>query len=163
MIAATPSPLILGPLSSGATGPAAQFVAEQSDESLRRLNDSLYLGLAQSGIFEELCGIYDQCSEPNWDGYGANAISVDAYGHAYRFLESLPWGIPKPSVGAEPDGYITLEWHRSPRWTLSVSISPDGDLHYAALLGASKAFGTEPFFGEPPKTILDLIGRVSIA
>jgi hypothetical protein len=46
---------------------------------------------------------------------------------------------------------------------LSVSVSPDGELHYAALLGLSKAYGTEPFFGEAPRPILDLIFRVGSA
>jgi hypothetical protein len=59
---------------------------------------------------------------------------------------------------------LTLEWHSSPRRTLSVSITPEGDLHYAALLGPrKKAYGTEPFFDEVPKAILDLIGQVAPA
>lgn len=36
-------------------------------------------------------------------------------------------------------------------------VSPEGDLHYAALLGSSKVYGTEPFFGETPSRILELI------
>jgi len=44
-----------------------------------------------------------------------------------------------------------------------VSVSPEGDLHYAALLGPNKAYGTELFFGEVPKAILDLIARVMTA
>ncbi|MFH0937823.1 MAG: hypothetical protein V1899_00835 [Planctomycetota bacterium] len=68
--------------------------------------------------------------------------------------------VPMPSVGAEPDGHVTLEWHHSSRRTLSVSVSPDGELHYAALFGASKVYGTEPFFGNVPKSILDLISQV---
>jgi hypothetical protein len=104
--------------------------------------------------------MYEQCREQNWDGYGAASVEDETYRQAYRFIESLPWGMPVPTVGAEPDGHVTLEWHRSPRRTLSVSISPDGDLHYAALLGISKAYGSEPFFDEAPAAILNLIQRV---
>jgi hypothetical protein len=63
-------------------------------------------------------------------------------------------------VGAEPDGHITLEWYRGPRWTLSVSVSPDGMLYYAALFGSSEVRGAEPFFGDVPDIILSLIRRV---
>jgi hypothetical protein len=44
-----------------------------------------------------------------------------------------------------------------------VSITPEGDLHYAALIGPNKAYGTEVFFGEVPAGILDLIRRVYLA
>ena len=107
--------------------------------------------------------VLEECRVPNWDAQGAAPVTEDAYRVACRFLESLPLGIRAPSIGAEPDGHLTLEWHRSPRRTLSVSASPEGDLHYAALLGSSKAYGTEPFLGYPPKPILDLIHRVMAA
>ena len=68
-----------------------------------------------------------------------------------------------PSIGAEPDGQITVEWYRSPQRTLSVSISPDGELHYAALLGSAKTCGTEPFTGAVPNVVADLIHRVTAA
>ena len=43
-------------------------------------------------------------------------------------LEVLPDGLPMPSPGAEPDGQLTLEWHKSAYQTLSVSVTADGDL-----------------------------------
>ncbi|MBI1902176.1 MAG: hypothetical protein HYS13_13835 [Planctomycetia bacterium] len=81
--------------------------------------------------------------------------------NAYVFLtEALPLGFPAPSIGAEPDGDLTLEWHCSPRRTLSVSVSPEGDLDYAGLFGPNRTYGTEVFYGEVPETILRLIRRV---
>jgi hypothetical protein len=56
-----------------------------------------------------------------------------------------------------------LEWYHSPRRTLSISFSKNSELHYAALLGASKTYGTEPFFGDVPKIIVDLVSRVMVA
>jgi hypothetical protein len=79
---------------------------------------------------------------------------------AYLFIEALPLSMPKPSAGAEPDGHLTLEWYQSPRRVASVSISPDGDLHYAALIGSARAFGTERFLGDVPRVVLDVIHRV---
>ncbi len=94
---------------------------------------------------------------PNWDGYGAEPLRMETVQKARRFLDSLPLGFPAPTLGAEPDGQITLEWYQSQRRTLSISVSPEGDLHYAALLGHNKAYGTESFSGEIPKRILELV------
>lgn len=103
----------------------------------------------------------EECREPNWDGYGAQPVCDETYRFAYEFLTALPLDTPAPSVGAEPDGHLTVEWYRSLERTLSVSIGTDGNLHFAALLGLTKAYGTEPFVGEVPKIISDLIHRVS--
>jgi hypothetical protein len=151
----------LGLVSTFGSSASAHYVAEQSEQGRRRLQDSFSLGLAGKGVFDELCAVAEECRTPNWDGYGAAPIRAQVLWQTFLFLESLPLGTPPPSVGAEPDGHLTLEWHHSPHRTLSVSISPDGDLHYASLLGLSKAYGTEPFFGAVPQVILDLIQRLS--
>jgi hypothetical protein len=114
-------------------------------------------------VFEELLKTFEECRQPNWDGYEAQPVREETYRLAHRFLASLPLSIPVPSIGAEPDGHITVEWYRSPQRTLSVSISPDGELHYAALLGSAKTCGTEPFTGAVPKVVADLIHRVTAA
>jgi len=144
-----------------ASSETAQYLATQFGEGRRRLRSSYYLGLGMTGAAEELLNVSQACSGDNWDGYGAVPITEQTYLQACAFLDALPLGTPAPSVGAEPDGHLTLEWHQSARRTLSVSVSPEGDLHYAALLGPSKAYGTEPFLGEMPLTILDLIHRVA--
>jgi hypothetical protein len=144
--------------SSSAT---AQYLATQFGAGRRRLRSSYYLGLGMASAAEELLRVSKECNEDNWDGYGAAPITEQTYLQACAFLDALPLGTPAPSIGAEPDGHLTLEWHQSARRTLSVSVSPEGDLHYAALLGPSRAYGTEPFLGEVPQTILDLIHRVA--
>ena len=120
-------------------------------------------------MFEELLKTFEECREPNWDGYGAQSVREEIYhlAHqflvAHQFLAALSLRTPVPSIGAEPDGHITAEWHRSPQRTLSVSVSPDGELHYAALLGSAKTCGTESFTGAVPKVVADLIHRVTAA
>ena len=115
------------------------------------------------GVFEELLKTFEECREPDWDGYGAQSVREETYHLAPQFLTALPRSTWAPSIGAEPDGQITVEWYRSPERTLSVSISPDGELHYAALLGSAKTYGTEPFIGAVPKVVADLIHRVTAA
>ena len=76
---------------------------------------------------------------------------------------ALPLGTGAPTVGAEPDGEIALEWYFSPRYVLSVSVSATRELHYAASLGMRKAYGTELFGSSVPKIILELIRDVRFA
>ena len=105
--------------------------------------------------------IAHECSVPGWDGYGANAVTAAAIADARVFAEAFDSSLLVPEVGAEPDGALTFEWHRSALMTLSVSVHGSGVLHYAALLGAAKAYGTEPFVAKVPKVISDLIHRVT--
>jgi len=112
------------------------------------------------GVFEELLKTFEECCEPNWDGYGAQAVCDETYHLAHQFVAALPLGTPVPSIGADPDGHLTVEWYRSPQRTLSVSISPDGELHYAALLGTGRICGTEAFRDKIPQVLSELIARV---
>lgn len=148
-------------MASGGTSETARFVASKLEQPFQRLQDSHVLGQSIKGSLNELDRVFAECCQANWDGYGAAPISMRTARFAHEFLGALPLGAPAPSVGAEPDGHVTLEWHHSLRRTLSISVSPEGDLHYAALVGASKVCGTEPFFDEVPREIVSLIRRVA--
>lgn len=150
----------LGFIMTGGASDTAYFIAEQIQKGRGHLQSSHSLGLGAKSVLEDLIKVAEECRSANWDSYGAASITNETFWQAYHFLSALPFGFPTPSVGAEPDGHLTFEWHRSSRRTLSISVSPEGDLHYAALLGSSKAYGTEPFSGTVPKIILDLINRV---
>ena len=111
-------------------------------------------------MFEELLKTFEECREPNWDGYGARAVREETYHLAHQFLTALP--LSTPAVYRRGTRRAsTVEWYRSSQRTLSVSISPDGELHYAALLGSAKTCGTEPLIGAVPKVVADLIDRVT--
>jgi hypothetical protein len=152
--------LTIGAIPTRASGETAQYVCNELESSCRRLRDSHSIGWG-SDVEAELAQVLNDCRSDNWDGYGAAAIIDETYVNTRALLNALPLGTPAPSVGAEPDGDVTLEWYRSPLHTLSVSVTSAGDLHYAALIGPSRAHGTEPFLGEPPQVILDLINRIT--
>jgi len=156
----TTTALVLGPMASRAASPTAAYVCDASAEYRKHLQSSFSLGLNGSGVLDDLYEIFEKSRQNGWDGDSAEPVSYDTYVNAKRFLESLPLGFQAPSVGVEPDGHITFEWYKAPRQILSVSISPDGYLHYASLNGLRKNFGQEPFFGELPKKILELVGAV---
>jgi hypothetical protein len=134
----------------------ARYIDEATRKLQRRLRKSKSLGDADA-VQDELATVYDECRLPDWDGFDALPVEQDTLRSAYDLLESLPLGIRAPSIGAEPDGHLTLEWHRSAKRTLSVSVDAQGDLHYAALIGPNQRYGKEAFFGEAPSVILELI------
>ena len=142
----------------GASG-TAEYVDKQIAKGRAQLRKTSSFGADVKAAIEELHDIADECSSMGWDGYGAETVEQETIRQAERFLNALPLGVSAPSVGAEPDGQITFEWYQSPRRILSVSVNPEGDLHYAALLGYSRRYGTEPFFGEVPAEILNLVRR----
>lgn len=137
----------------------AEYVAQVDRDNQHHWNTSATF--SKQRAYDELGEVWDECKQPNWDCHGASAVDHDTLRNAYIFLEALPLGCPLPSVAAEPDGHISLEWYHAPRWILSVSISPSGTIYYAALFGLSKMRGSEPFYGEVPPIVLRLIQRVT--
>ena len=145
------------PISSRGWSDAADFISEEITKTRKKLEDSISFGQPLNELYQ----VYQECRNPDWDGYNAYPVLPDTVSLAGEFLSSLPLGTPSPSFGAEPDGHITMEWHHSPFRTLSISISPEKKLHFAALIGANSYYGTENFYGEISRNLQDLINRVS--
>lgn len=112
--------------------------------------------------YEELDEVGRACRQPHWDAHGAEAVSLETLKHARRFLDALPPEYPPPAIGAEPDGHVTLEWYRAANRLLSVSVSPEAMLYWAALVGEEDPRGSCRFDGQVPETILYWIGRVGV-
>jgi len=138
--------------------PEAEWIARTGRSERDRLVRANWLPI--DAAREELGVVWSECQTANCDGFGAVPVSPDTLRSADLFLDSLPLDLPAPAIGAEPDGQLTLEWHRSPRHTLSISVSHDGYLHYAGLIGPNRKYGTIAFFGEIPADILRLIEEV---
>jgi hypothetical protein len=139
---------------------SANFIADLTQKSREHIQRAETFGKQSQALHRELCSVAEECAVSNWDGYQAMPVEIEAYRNAYTFIEVLPPTIPAPTIGAEPDGQVTIEWYVSPTRTVSISIDRDGFLHYAALFGVSSAFGTEPFLGELPSQISHLIARL---
>lgn len=119
--------------------------------------------LSKQPAIDELIVTWQECKIPNWDGYNAYPVKEETLNYTYAFIQALPLGFPLPSLSAEPDGHLALDWFHDRYWTISVSVGPDGVLYYAALLGNSDPRGSEPFLGEIPKRLLSLIQEVALA
>lgn len=108
---------------------------------------SLTFGEPLNISVSSLNDLWKETSVPNWDGYGAPALSQDVFHYALQFAQTIPYDIPAPEIGASSAGDITFEWAQTPRKIVSVGISPSGEIHFAALNGQKRSFGTLPFDG----------------
>lgn len=100
------------------------------------------------------------CCHDDWDGYGAKAITGEAFEMARRFVMSLPPQFPRPRVVTDPDGWFAFEWYRGKGRSLVVSVDPAYRVHYSALLGMAEQDGAEPFFNVLPKPVELLLQRL---
>jgi hypothetical protein len=140
--------------------PTADYIDKVSQESRQYFDRTA--AFSKQPAIDDLANTWEECRNPNWDGYDAFPVKESTLNYAYAVIQALPLGSPLPSVGAEPDGHLTLEWYRNPHWTISVSVSPEGVLYYAALLEKRDPRGSEPFLREIPKKLLILIQEFAL-
>ena len=134
-------------------------VAEYIDRAARQ-HRAAFRGSATLGnqaAIDELAEIWNECRSADWDGHGALPVEQATLRMAYNLIDNLPIGFPRPSIGAEPDGQLTLEWWRTPHRILSISVDPAGFLHYAGLFGMNRRYGTLTYFSSAPDELLQLV------
>ncbi len=129
--------------------------------ALKIMNPGIFYNLKHKApAISELFEVWQDCKESGWDGYNAFPVLETTFTNARNVIEALPLDVPLPSCGAECDGHLTLECYRHPRCLLSVSVSPEGFIYYAALFGNESIKGKEYFYGAIPPILLELIKRV---
>jgi hypothetical protein len=69
---------------------------------------------------------YSRYSTPNWDGYGAEAITPETIAAAQRLIRDLPKTFGEPDIAPGADGTIGLEWSfkNRPLKKLFIDIGP---------------------------------------
>ncbi|MCE5340284.1 MAG: hypothetical protein LLF92_04045 [Planctomycetaceae bacterium] len=147
-------------ISGYAASPTGDFI----DKGIKKIRDMLQksnaLGIP-ARVFQQLGNVFEECSSDGWDGEQAKPISGEVVRYAERFLNSLPFGMEAPEVGAEPDGAITLEWYRSPSKVVSISIDDSGWLYFAAIIGNRKRHGADFALLGISDDLLGLISQVA--
>jgi hypothetical protein len=104
--------------------------------------------------------VYQECCESNWDGYGAQAITEEAYQEAFKLLTLLPSNVLMPEVVPEPTGAIGLEWSRGRRFVFVASVCGENFITYAGLFGVNRIHGSECFGDSLPLVIIENIRRL---
>lgn len=98
---------------------------------------------------------FHECSQADWDGYGAAPANQLSMARAREVLAAFPDCLGVPDIAFEPDGDAGLEWWRGPDRVLSVSVGRNGELRYAARLNAARVIGTEVFADGLPKRLVE--------
>ena len=137
---------------------AARYLEETQDSIVSRQRRSVTFSRQEAieSVFQE----WESANEAWKLAEGEQVVSVGVFETATRFIQSLPLGTPLPMVTGEPDGHINLEWYRSTRRLLSVSVGPSDRLYWAALIGTEDPRGSCRFFNRISKSLLYYIDRV---
>jgi len=138
----------------------AQYL-ETSEYGIRRSNMATVTQSRRSDL-ESLHDAWQECAKPNWDGDGAIAVEHVCYNYAYGIIEQLPRSVKSPFITGEPDGHMSLEWHYSASMNVSVSVSPDGIVYWASLIGTDKQCGSFSVIADLPMALLVSLSKVSV-
>lgn len=149
-------------------GPEARRLATMAQRSLVRQRESLTFarssGPTREPATDLLFEAWAECSTENWDGEGAIAVPEDRLRSAIALVDALPLTFPAPDACGDRDGDFCLDWYRSPRRTVSVSIGAGGVLHWAALIGDDDPRGTWRFSPDAgdgvPKMLIYILRRI---
>jgi hypothetical protein len=152
--------LLSFPQNVGVSGTAYEVERYVKDIEELLLARTMTIGRHYLETRKSLAEAYKSSAVGNWDGYGAKPIDPGSCLKAIRFSTLLPMNIPIPDISIDTDGEARFEWYRGPRQVFSVAVRNDGQLAYAGLFGANKAYGAEYLGDELPNTLLDNIRRV---
>lgn len=111
-------------------------------------------------VINALNETYIEYSQDDWDGYGAKAITADAYEEAKKIVGLLPSWIRKPEIVPEPTGEIAFEWWKGVGQVFVMSVGGKHRITYASLLGGNRAHGIEYFDESLPSIIITHLRRL---
>lgn len=143
--------------------PEADRVLLLLDDALDHLSNTGAESQRLEDAVNALDDVYQECCEANWDGYGAEPTSEDAYQEAFKLLGLLPSSIPLPEIVPEPSGGIGLEWSRGKRFVFVASVRGENFITYAGIFGVNKTHGKEYFGDSLPLVIVENIRRLYAA
>ena len=138
---------------------AAQMASQYLVEHVNGMRRSQTFGL-DSKLREERGDVWSECQTVNWDGYKALPVSQNTLRQVYELLEELPDNFPAPSLSADPDGALALEWYACKDRQIAVRII-DGEIHYAAKLGSERHHGNYVLVYGWPKSLFSLIQKIA--
>ena len=108
----------------------------------------------------ELRTIFENCSETNWDNYGAKSINSESVKLAIQFIDHLPDTISYPELVPEPTGELGLVWKKR-GFHIVVGIDDNGVIAYGGKSPSGRVYGDAKFNGEKiPDELLELLELV---
>lgn len=92
--------------------------------------------------------------------------SIETLKLVNKLIDNLPDNVEVPDHGIEPDGYLTLEWYKTPTLSLSVSIKTDhraGIIAYSAVYNGLYVNGSHITSGQWPAEMWDAYRKVMVS
>jgi len=104
--------------------------------------------------------VYRECSCADWDGYGALAVTRDAYEEAKKIIDLLPSSIQMPEIVPEPTGEIGFEWRQGRGRIFIMSVNGRHRISYAGIFDGNKTHGFEHFEETLPSVVTEQVRRL---
>ena len=82
--------------SDTAQSTVAKHLQTYASDVYGRVSSSIALSGARDDVIAEIWDMVEECSEPDWDAYGASSLSQRAASLAVEIVRALPPGIPLP-------------------------------------------------------------------
>ncbi|MBI5056131.1 MAG: hypothetical protein HZB61_05915 [Nitrospirae bacterium] len=149
----------VGPSSTGFSDDSRNLVTNLLNQ-FREICEPLTIGRHLEEAMESLIEVYTECTEANWDGYGAEPVSKDSFFEASKFINLIPSSFPMPQITAEPSGEIGLEWYKDKKLIFVISLSGKNIVTYAGIFGSNKTHGTEYFGDTIPPVLIENLRRL---
>ena len=131
------------------------------DEGVRQLTnsqtDQMTVISRQIEMLSALTKAMKETVEDDWDGYGAEAFSIESSDIAKQLISLisiLPAHLSLPSIAVEPDGEVALTWQTAADRIFSVSVGDYGRLAYSGRVGVHEVEGSVFFAGKLPAAVL---------
>jgi hypothetical protein len=153
---------LTGASSAGFDVGSSNRIVNRTDEKICQLRErvSMTLGRPLDEALASLREIYRECFREDWDGYGAAAITYNAYKEAEKVIKLMPTSIHMPEITAEPTGGIGLEWYRDKSQVFVISVDGKHRIAYAGIFGTNKIHGTEHLEETLPLVIIEHLRRL---
>lgn len=150
------------PSSEGFDQGSSKKIVERIIEGINKLrgSESMTFGYPLDEVLTSLREVYRECSQVSWDGYGASAVTEDAYEEARKLINLLPSSIKMPEIVAEPTGELGFEWRIGKGRVFVVSVGGKHRITYAGVFGGNKIHGSEYFEDTLPQIIIEHLRRL---
>jgi hypothetical protein len=107
---------------------------------------------------EQLLLILEECRRPNWDGFGAEPVTMETLVNAERITRLIPDDTLIPTIAGLPDGGIGFQWENSVGSLLTLSVYSESQTTYVYIdANGAEDSGTESFSHSLPLKIQELL------
>jgi hypothetical protein len=150
------------PSSEGIDHSSSRKIVRNIRKEIAKLwgSESITFGRPLDEVLTALLEVYRECSCADWDGYGAAAVTPDAYEEAKKIIDLLPSSIQVPEIVPEPTGEIGFEWRQGRGRIFIMSVNGRHRISYAGIFDGNKTHGSEYFEETLPSVVIEHLRRI---